>query len=141
MILPGLRQLRREDDRRRHGQLADLAGDMLAQAGQSLRRAVLTRLERDVRDDRLTGLRVRPAAHGGLGHRRVVDERALDLDGGDAVTRDVHDVVDATEEPEVAVLVDPGTVAHEVLIRVPRPVRLHVPVGVVEDAAQHRRPR
>ena len=34
----------------------------------------------------------------------VVDERGLDLDRRDPVTRDVHHVIDPAEQPEVAVL-------------------------------------
>ena len=50
----------------------------------------------------------------GLGHRRVVDQRRLDLGGRDAVARHVHHVVDPAEQPEVAVVVDLGAVAGEV---------------------------
>ena len=64
------------------------------------------------------------AADGRLGHLLVVDQRALDLDRRDAVAGDVHHVVDAAEQPEVAVLVDPRAVAGEVHVRVLRPVRL-----------------
>jgi hypothetical protein len=53
---------------------------------------------------------------------------------------DVHHIVDAAEEPEVPVLVDPRAVAGEVHARIPRPVRLEVPLRVVVDPAQHRRP-
>ena len=52
--------------------------------------------------------------HGRLGHARMVDERRLDLDRRDAMSRDVHDVVHAAEEPEVAVLVDASAVTGEV---------------------------
>ena len=54
------------------------------------------------------------ADHGGLGHRRVADQRALDFHRADAVARDVHHVVDAAHHPEVAVLVAPRAVAGEV---------------------------
>ena len=75
----------------------------------------LVALEDHVGDDRLTGRRIGAAAHGGLGDLRVVDERRLDLDRREAVTRDVHHVVDATEQPEIAVRVEPGAVAREVV--------------------------
>ena len=45
------------------------------------------------------------ADDGRLGDRRVDDQRRLDLGGRDAVAGDVHHVVDAAEQPEVAVLV------------------------------------
>src|SRR2546427_13227625 len=58
----------------------------------------------------------------------------------DAVTGDVHDVVHAAEQPEVAVLVALGAVAGEIDIVVLRPVLLDVAIGVTPDATQHRRP-
>src|SRR5437763_17060342 len=54
---------------------------------------------------------------------------------------DVDDVVDTAEKPEVAVFVALRAVAGEVDARPLRPVLLHVPVGILPDAAQHRRPR
>ena len=115
--------------------------DVVAQLRELLGRAVLAALERHVRDDRLARLRVVAPAHRGLRDLRVVDERALDLDRRDAVPGHVHHVVDAAEQPEVAVLVDPRAVAGEVDAVVPRPVRLLVPLVVLVDAAEHRRPR
>src|SRR5207244_9373340 len=48
---------------------------------------------------------------------------------------------DASEQPEVTVLVDPCAVADEVSVLPAAPVSLQVSVGVAVDAAQHRRPR
>ena len=62
-------------------------------------------LERDERRDRLALDLVRAADDRGLGHLRMIDERALDLHRADPVARDVQHVVDAAEQPEVAVLV------------------------------------
>ena len=81
------------------------------------------------------------ADDGRLGHGRVVDQRRLDLGGRDPVARDVHHVVDPTEEPEVAVVVDLAAVAGEVPALVGAPVGVAVALGVAPDAAQHRRPR
>ncbi len=53
---------------------------------------------------------------------------------------DVHDVVDPPEQPEVAVLVDPGAVAREVHPREALPVRGAEARVVAEDPARHRRP-
>src|SRR5262245_3799326 len=53
----------------------------------------------------------------------------------------VHDVVDATQEPEVAVAVTLGAVAREVDVGILRPVLLHVAVRIAPDAAQHPGPR
>src|SRR6266498_4459923 len=71
----------------------------------------------------------------------MVDERALDLDRRDAVTGNVHNVVDAAEQPEVALFVDPRAVTGEVDVAEARPVRLLVAGVVLVDPAQLRRPR
>src|SRR5690606_15699845 len=93
--------------------------------------------------DALTGGLVRGTDDRGLGDGRMRHERRLDLRGGDAVTGDVHDVVDAAEHPQRSVVVVARTVAGEVptLILVARPVGLAVTLLVAPDAAQHRRPR
>jgi hypothetical protein len=59
------------------------------------------------------------------------------------VPGDVHDVVDAAEQPDRAVVVVLGAVAREVvaLLLEARPVGLAVALLVAPDAAQHRRPR
>ena len=115
--------------------------DVVAELLEHLDRALRAALERHVGDDRLPRARVGAAADGRLGDLRVVDERALDLDRRDPVAGDVHHVVDAAEQPEVAVLVDPRAVAGEVDVAVARPVRLAVALVVPVDPAQHRRPR
>ena len=94
-----------------------------------------------VADDGLTGDLVGRAHHGGLGHGRVVDQRGLDLGGGDPVTRHVHHVVHPAQQPQVAVAVHPGAVAREVAAREARPVGVVIALRVAPDAAQHRRPR
>src|SRR5439155_14140827 len=78
---------------------------------------------------------------GRLRHLLVVDQRALDLDRRDAMARDVHHVVNTTEQPEVSVLVDPRSVSGEVDVVVLRPVRVTEPLIVLVDAAEHRGPR
>jgi hypothetical protein len=113
---------------------------VVAQLLEHLDGAVLAALERDVGDDRLAGPRIGTPANGCLRDLLVIDDRALDFDRRDAVARDVHDVVDPAEEPEVAVLVDARPVAGEVDVVVPRPVRLAVALVVLVDPAQHRRP-
>ena len=95
----------------------------------------------DEGEDRLAGHVVLLADDRRLGDRLVVDQRRLDLGRRDPVAGDVHHVVDAAEEPEVAVEVLLRAVAREVHPREPAPVRLLVPLRVAVDAAQHRRPR
>ena len=91
-------------------------------------------LHGDEGDDGLPGRGIVRADHGGLGHRRVADQRVLDLGGRDAVARDVHDVVDPAEQPQVAVLVALGAVAGEVAAGEARPVGLLVALVVPVDA-------
>ena len=74
-------------------------------------------LQRDERDDRLARELVGGAHDRRLGDGGVADERVLDLGGREAVPRDVHHVVDAAEQPQVAVLVALRAVAGEVAPR------------------------
>src|SRR5205807_7697798 len=90
--------------------------------------------------DRLPGSLVAPATDCGLGHLGMVDEGALDLDRRDSMPGDVHDIVDAAKQPEVAVLVHAGAVTREVHVVEPPPARLSVALVVLMDPAQHRRP-
>ena len=69
-----------------------------------------------------------------------LDQGVLDLGGRDPVPRDVHDVVDAAEQPQVAVLVALGAVAGEVAAGEARPVGLLVALVVAVDAPQHAGP-
>ena len=64
------------------------------------------RLERDERLDDLHVHRVGLGDRGRLGHRRVLEQRRLDLERPDEVAAGVDDVVVAADEPEVAVRVD-----------------------------------
>src|SRR5438046_9987147 len=54
---------------------------------------------------------------------------------------DLHHIVDAAHEPEVAVLVTARAAPGEVLAGVPGPVRLAIALVVLVDAAEHRGPR
>src|SRR5690606_9167383 len=59
-----------------------------------------------------------------------------------AMPGDVEHIVDAAQQPEVAVLVDARAVAGEVHAVGPAAaVLLHKALGIPVDAAQHRRPR
>ena len=70
--------------------------------------------EDDERDDGLAGGFVRGAHDGGFGHGRVGHQGRFDFRGGEPVAGDVHDVVHAAQEPDVAVLVLLGAVTGEV---------------------------
>ena len=143
MILPAprLRQLGREDDVRRLRDRADLLRHVRAQLLQPLDRALLAPLSvtyATIAWPVGASLRPQTAASATLG---VVDERRLDLDRRDAVAGDVHHVVDAAEQPEVAVLVDSRAVAGEVHAGELYPVGRAETRVVAVDAARHRRPR
>src|SRR6185437_7728584 len=115
---PRLGQVGTDQDVARLRDRADLLGDVRTQFGCERRTTGFAvghvALHRDERDDRLAGDRVVRADDSCLGNLRVTDECMLDLGRRYAVTGDVHDVVDATEQPEVAVLVLLRTVAGEV---------------------------
>src|SRR5581483_2704821 len=130
-----------EDDRLRTPELADLLGHVLSKLLAPLVGRVDAPAQGDVGDDRLTRGLVLSADARGLGHVLVVDERRLDLGRRDAVTGDVHHVVDTTQQPEVAVVVDLAAVAREVAALEARPVRLLVALGIAVDASEHPRPR
>src|SRR5439155_20719284 len=97
-----------------HGDGAKLAADggeeLLAELGGE----VVALLQDDEGGDDLAAQLVGPAGDAGLGDGGVLHERALDLDGADAVRGDLDDLVGPPAEPHVAVLVDGGGVAGEV---------------------------
>ena len=89
-------------------ELADPLGDVLADLGDQLVVALEVALERHEGRDRLARVLVGLADHRGLGDLRVRDDRGLDLGRREAVAGDVDHVVDAADDPEVAVLVAGG---------------------------------
>ena len=56
------------------------------------------------------------------------------------MTGDVHNVIDATQEPQVAVFVTLSAVTGEVHALEAAPIRFLKALGVAVDAARHRRP-
>ena len=86
---------------------ADRREQLLAQ----LIRRLVAGLQGDERRDDLAAQLVRHAGHARFGDGRVAQERRLDLDRADPVIGDLDDLVGATGEPDVAVLVDVGGVA------------------------------
>src|SRR5262249_39214364 len=97
----GLGKLGRENDVVRARERTDLLRDVRLELVHELRRAVDAALHRDERRDRLPLDVVHLANDRGLGDRLVVDQGRFHFHGGDAVAGDVHDVIDAAEEPEV----------------------------------------
>ena len=70
--------------------------------------------EHDERLHDLAAIGVGRADHRALGHRRMLEQRALDLERADPVRRREDHVVRATDEPEVALLVRHAAVAGHV---------------------------
>src|SRR5687767_11202962 len=70
----------------------------------------------------------------------MADEGAFDFGGADAVARDVEDVVDTADDPEVTVFVLTTTIAGEVAAGNFGPVDLFVAFGIAPEAAQHAGP-
>src|SRR5215470_9715945 len=134
-------QLGREDDVVRAGQRADLLGDVRLELVHELRRALDPALHGNECCDRLPLDVVHLTDDCGLGDRLVIDQGRFHFHRGDAMAGDVHDVVDAAEQPEVAVLVALRAVPGKVDVVVLRPVLLHEAVRIAPDTAQHPRPR
>ena len=118
-------------------------GDVVAQGGDVLaavRTLFYAAPQDDEGDDALAGDVIGRADDSRLGDGRVRYECRLDLGGRDPVSGDVHDIVDATQEPQGPVEVDLGAVTGEVVLRPPRPVGVDVALVVAPDTAQHRGP-
>ena len=99
-------------------------------------------LDRHERRDRLALDLVRLADDRGLGHLRMIDQRALDFHRAEPMSGHVQHVVDAPEQPVVAVAVEARAVAREVdAVRPLAPVLLLEALRIAVDAAQHARPR
>ena len=91
----------------------------------------------DEGDDGLAFEFVGATDHGGFGDVGVVDESTFDFCGAEPVTGDVEDVVETTDDPEVAVFVALGTVAGEVVSGVFGPVGFFEARFIAVDGAGH----
>jgi hypothetical protein len=121
---------------------ADLIGDVAAQLlGQRLV-GVDAGPQGHERDDGLALELVGATDHGGLGHRGVRHQGALDLHRAESRwPATLMHVVDAAHDPEVAVGVPARAVAGEVHAGDLAEVGLLEALVVAPDRAQHRRPR
>src|SRR5205809_608798 len=70
----------------------------------------------------------------------MADEGAFDFGSADAVASHVEDVVNAADDPEIAVFVLAAAVAGEVATGNFGPVDLFVAFGIAPEAAQHAGP-
>src|SRR5262249_51067808 len=78
---------------------------------------------------------VRPANDGGFGDLPVAHQRAFDFSGSNAVTRDIEHVIDAADNPEIAILVLSAAIASEVAVGYFGPIDLLVPFRVTPKTA------
>src|SRR5439155_3488085 len=115
-----------------HGERTELLADRRDQLFAELLRRLATLLENDERGDDLPSQGVGAARDAGLGDGRVPKEGGLDLDRSYSMVGDLDDLVGATREPHVAVLVDRRGIAGEIhgLARHLLPVILRVALGL-----------
>ncbi|KAH3658854.1 hypothetical protein OGATHE_006580 [Ogataea polymorpha] len=76
----------------------------------------------------------------GLADMSVFQQNRLDLGSGQSVARNIHNVVDSSSDPIVAIVVSSSTVSREVEPRVRLQIGFHVPVVVFVDGSCERRP-
>ena len=113
---------------------------MFAEQGHGIRFAHVTDmagLQNDEGHDSLPGGFIGGTHDGGFGHHQVRDQRGLNLGGGQTVARDVHDVIDATQQPDVTVVVVAGAITGKVFVAELVPIRFLEALGVAPDSAQH----
>src|SRR5258708_1281411 len=123
------------------GQTADLLGDVLAQILFQFVAWYGSSFQRHKAADPLSLEFVRFAHHCSLGDPGMMDQRAFDLHGAQAMARHVEDVIDPAHDPKIAVAVFTGAVSREVAVRHLAPVLLTIAFIVAVNRAEHGRPR
>ena len=96
------------------------------------------------RGDGLTLEIVRFTNNGRFGDGRVIDQRTFHFHRADAVPRHIQHVINATQNPQVAVVVPLCAVARKIDVRTTRPlgeIGVDVALIVVPDCARYRGPR
>ena len=115
MILPlRVLELGHDVNLARTRDLSDLLRHLLAQFVDHVVVVLGLRLQDDEGADALAGGLIGRADNGCLGNAGMTDQCRLDLCRRDPVARHVHHVVDAAEQPDVAVGVDARPVAGEI---------------------------
>lgn len=109
----GLGQVGDDDDRLRRRERANALAHLQDEVLFQLVGDLVAVLDGDESIDGLAGEFVSDADNGGFGHGAVLDQRGFDFGGGQTVTGDVDDVVDAAADPVVAVVVTTGSVTCE----------------------------
>ncbi len=108
------RQVRAEIDLLRRHRGAEAPAGMAEQLAAQRFRGLVARLQRDEGLDDLAGHRVGLADDAGLGDRRMLHQRAFDLERADQVAGRFDHVVGPPDEPEVAVAIALRQIAGQV---------------------------
>src|ERR1019366_5084918 len=151
LALPGLRHGGHDPDVLRPGDLADLGLDRLGDLGRHLLARLIAGLERDVHLHGAAPDVVDHRHRGRLGHLGHGRRGGLDLLGPEPVPGHIDHVVNAAEDPEVAVGSLHRPVAGEVgpvtpvlavrVLVVLAVVGVHEPLGLAPDGLEDARPR
>src|SRR5205823_14703300 len=93
------------------------------------------------RDNSLAFQLIRPADHRCFGYSWVAHERAFYFRCAKSVARYVENIINAANDPEIAVFIAARAVAGEIIALEFVPVLLPVARLIAVDGAQHCRPR
>ena len=88
----------------------------------------------------LPGDFVRLADDSSFGDKRMTDQRRFHFHGAEAMAADVHHVVDAAQDPIIAIVIATGGVAGEIGSRHACPVLFLEAIGVAPNVANHAGP-
>src|SRR6266566_854293 len=99
----------------RLGDCADVRADMIAQFRFERTRRIDTCLQRDKGDNALTFQLVRPPDYGRFSYLCVADKCAFDFRCAKPVSSNVQDVVDSTNDPEIAIFVAARAISSEII--------------------------
>src|SRR5262249_7006212 len=136
-----LRQFRREEDGIRPGNRADLLRNVLLQFGHLVRISRCTLLQGDKGSNSLSFNIVFLADHGGFGDLMMMHKGAFDLHGADPMACDVHNIIHASQQPEITLGVALTAISGKInILAKTTPVGLNVTLWIAVDRARHRRP-
>src|SRR5207237_1328888 len=96
-------------------------------------------LEGHERANRLAFDLVRFADNRSFSHFLMIYQSALDFHRADAMTGDVHHIVNPPEQPEIAVLVALAAVPGEIFSGESAPIGLYIAIRITIDRPHHRR--
>ena len=136
----GFRQRIGEADLFRTGEGSNFMADPLTEFFAQNGVVPLAFFQGDEGADGLAGDLMRLANDGGFGNSRMMDERRFNFHGAEAMTADIHDIVDAAENPMIAIIIAAGGVAREIGAGYARPVLFFKTFGIAPNSAHHAGP-